>query len=37
MANFHFFYLLHELLGFWKETPITIQCRVGGAKVTFFI
>ncbi|KAI0249735.1 RNA dependent RNA polymerase-domain-containing protein [Lactifluus subvellereus] len=32
MANFQFFHLLHEHLGVWKETPIAIQCRVGGAK-----
>ena len=33
LVNLHAIHLLHEKLGLWKETPVAIQCRLGGAKV----
>jgi hypothetical protein len=37
LVNLHAIHLLHERLGLWKETPVAIQCRLGGAKVLAFI
>jgi RNA-dependent RNA polymerase len=37
LINLHAIHMLHERLGLWKEAPVAIQCRLGGAKVLVFI
>ena len=37
LINLHAIHMLHEELGLWKEVPVAIQCRLGGAKVLVFI
>lgn len=37
LINLHAIHTLHEKLGLWKEMPVAIQCRLGGAKVLVFI
>ncbi len=33
LINLHAMHMLHERLALWKEVPVAIQCRLGGAKV----
>jgi len=33
LINLNAIHKLHEKLGFWKEIPVAIQCRLAGAKV----
>lgn len=35
LINLHAIHMLHERLGFWREVPVAIQCRLAGAKVNF--
>lgn len=37
LINLHAIHMLHERLGFWKEVPVAIQCRLAGAKVFLFL
>ena len=37
LINLNAIHMLHEKLGFWKEIPVAIQCRLAGAKVFVLI
>ena len=37
LINYQAIHSLYERLGFWKEIPVAIQCRLAGAKVSVLL